>query len=424
MLTTCAQDYVTWKNEYPEGADRVRGVTVRRFASARDPRHRRVQHVLGVDLQQRAQPRRRDGVAEAAGAVVPRRSSSYLTPQPPAVRRPDLLHVSLRADRARPRGRTGAQRARVDRARRAGDPARDLQGRLPEAGSALLPHRQRAPLRRACSFPIGRCSRRSSASASIWRRQQPYPRIPAPPADEEPGAVRRRRRRRHRAGDRIEDDAPTLDSPAHLKARGAVFRRRHRLYGPMVLYGGRIDPGKGCEELIQYFSEYVKEGGDATLVLMGVEADDAAGGSVRSASPGACRIASGCRRSRPPRSSSARRRTRACRCWRSRRCRSARRCSPTRAAPCSSSTASAATAACTTPTATSSWNALKLLVGDDHAARRRWAATARIRPPELPLGRRARQVRASLREDQERALVPQPRRREKAEEFTQKKTVS
>jgi len=48
-----------------------------------------------------------------------------------------------------------------------------------------------------------------------------------------------------------------------------VFRRRHRLYGPMVLYGGRIDPGKGCEELIQYFTQYVKDGGDATLVLMG-----------------------------------------------------------------------------------------------------------------------------------------------------------
>ena len=41
VLTTCARDYVTWANEYPEGADRVRGVTVRRFANARDAGHRR-----------------------------------------------------------------------------------------------------------------------------------------------------------------------------------------------------------------------------------------------------------------------------------------------------------------------------------------------------------------------------------------------
>ena len=32
VLTTCARDTVTWRSEYSEGADRVRGVLVRRFA--------------------------------------------------------------------------------------------------------------------------------------------------------------------------------------------------------------------------------------------------------------------------------------------------------------------------------------------------------------------------------------------------------
>ena len=34
VLTTCAQEYTTWENVYPEGTDRVRGVTVRRFPNA------------------------------------------------------------------------------------------------------------------------------------------------------------------------------------------------------------------------------------------------------------------------------------------------------------------------------------------------------------------------------------------------------
>jgi glycosyltransferase involved in cell wall biosynthesis len=69
-----------------------------------------------------------------------------------------------------------------------------------------------------------------------------------------------------------EGEAPPLSrAPSHLSAKGAQFRRRHRLHGPFALYGGRIDPGKGCEELIEYFSAYVNSGGDASLVLMGVK---------------------------------------------------------------------------------------------------------------------------------------------------------
>src|SRR3954465_622325 len=35
VLTTCARDYVTWTNDYPEGSDRIKGVVVRRFANAK-----------------------------------------------------------------------------------------------------------------------------------------------------------------------------------------------------------------------------------------------------------------------------------------------------------------------------------------------------------------------------------------------------
>ena len=67
-----------------------------------------------------------------------------------------------------------------------------------------------------------------------------------------------------------DDEQPPSWRP-HLAGRGVLFKRRHRLHGPLALYGGRIDPGKGCEELIEYFSTYVQDGGEASLVLMGVK---------------------------------------------------------------------------------------------------------------------------------------------------------
>ena len=43
VVTTCARDYVTWKNERPAGVETVNGITVRRFPVA----HEREPHVFG-----------------------------------------------------------------------------------------------------------------------------------------------------------------------------------------------------------------------------------------------------------------------------------------------------------------------------------------------------------------------------------------
>jgi glycosyltransferase involved in cell wall biosynthesis len=59
--------------------------------------------------------------------------------------------------------------------------------------------------------------------------------------------------------------------PAHLEGPANAFRRRRRIHGAFALYGGRIDPGKGCEELLEYFQAFRQEGGDASLLLMGVK---------------------------------------------------------------------------------------------------------------------------------------------------------
>ena len=123
-----------------------------------------------------------------------------------------------------------------------------------------------------------------------------------------------------------------------LRGRGQIFRRRHRLYDPIVLYGGRIDPGKGCEELFQYFNGFVKSGGDATLVLMGVKLmplpEDP---SVRFAG-----MLSEQERAEALEAATVvvvPSRTRACRCWRWNPSPSARRSWPTPAARCWSTTA-------------------------------------------------------------------------------------
>jgi glycosyltransferase involved in cell wall biosynthesis len=262
VLTTCAQDYVTWKNEYPEGADRVRGVTVRRFANARtrdieafnkysdwiyNNQHRRLEEMEWLKQQGpwcpglveylRKQQQQYDvlifftylysptvlglEIAPARSVLIPTAHDE------PAIRLEIFKDVFRKA--AALCFLTESERAFVHQQ----FPERPLLEEVTGVGVEIPP-------------------------------SQPYPRMSAP--EEEPEAERSTD-----VSTGSEDEMSPRAFPSHLLTRGSVFRRRHRLYGPIVLYGGRIDPGKGCEELIQYFSEYVKEGGDATLALMGVK---------------------------------------------------------------------------------------------------------------------------------------------------------
>jgi glycosyltransferase involved in cell wall biosynthesis len=259
VLTTCARDYVTWKNEYAEGSDRVRGVNVRRFAVA-----------VTRDIE--AFNRQSDWILNHTHTRAD--EMDWLKQQGPWC--PGLIDHLKRSERqydilifftylyaptvlgleVNPSKSMLISTAHDEPAIGL-DIYRDVFKR--PAALCYLTDSER-------QFVQGRFADRPLLEEVVGvgvdiPQQQPYPRPSAGTneADEAGSATA------------PDEEAPPDFTPSHLLARGAVFRRRHRLYGPLLLYGGRIDPGKGCEELIEYFSGFVKEGGDATLALMGVK---------------------------------------------------------------------------------------------------------------------------------------------------------
>lgn len=271
VLTTCATDAVTWKNEAAEGTDRVRGVVVRRFAVS--------------------QSHDRDAFRQLTDRLVtgPHSRSEEME----WVRRlgpwsPGLLDHLKQKHRSydvlvffslwHPTTVHGMQVA-------------------PER-SVLFPYLQlRSVLRfglwadvvswpRAVGF-FSECERRLLHSyvraAPAYEElvgigvdplpQQAYPRHQQDPADtatpegEEPV------------------EAEDHEEPDYLERRGVPFRRRHRLYGRFAVYGGRVEPDNGSEEMLEYFDAYTTaqgaaasrnaaRGGDASelaLVLTGVK---------------------------------------------------------------------------------------------------------------------------------------------------------
>jgi len=265
VLTTCAADNVTWKNDYAEGADRVRGVTVRRFANAQvrdladfsrysewifNNPHGAADELEWLKRQGPWSPglieylKRHYQQYEAlifycyryAPTVLGLQidpGRSILVPDAhdePAIRL-DIYDAVFRSPKAigyltDPERRFTAQR--FNRAA-ANDETVGCGVDLPQHNAYPRPAGQSAA-----------ADQNSTAEA------------PSPENDE--GAA---------------DDGGRF--PSHVSSRGASFKRRHRIHGPFALYGGRIDPGKGCEELFEYFSAYAAAGGDASLVLMGLK---------------------------------------------------------------------------------------------------------------------------------------------------------
>jgi glycosyltransferase involved in cell wall biosynthesis len=262
VLTTSAADYISWKNEYAEGSDRVRGVTVRRFANART---RDIQAFNRYSEWIFNNPHSREDEIEwlrqqgpwcpALLEYLERNHNQY-----------DILIFFTYLYAPTVLGVKIAPHKTILVPTAHDEPAIHLEiykelFSLP-AGLAYNTDVERRFL--TTHFSI-RAVEEETVGCGVDLPQAQHPRDRGQD-DRSPGGS---------DGEAQEDEGRSDEaSPSfrpHLAHRGSVFRRRHRLHGPFVLYGGRIDPGKGCEELIEYFSTYVQEGGDASLVLMGVK---------------------------------------------------------------------------------------------------------------------------------------------------------
>jgi glycosyltransferase involved in cell wall biosynthesis len=248
VLTTCAREYTTWKNEYPEGSDRIRGVTVRRFANARtrdveafnkysdwifNHAHSRHDEMEWLKQQGPWSP----GLIE----YLERHHQHYDV----LVFFTYLYAPTVMGLRIAPSKSLLVPTAHDEPAIRLGI-YQDVFGSA--AGIVWNTDVERAfvtshfSLRTIVEDVVGCGIDLPEGEQSLDPPDPPT----ISPMDREPLAP-------------------------HLEGSANAFRRRHRMYGPFLLYGGRIDPGKGCEELFEYFNHYVKDGGDATLMLMGVK---------------------------------------------------------------------------------------------------------------------------------------------------------
>jgi glycosyltransferase involved in cell wall biosynthesis len=208
VVTTCARDYVTWKNELPAGAGTVNGVAVRRFpvTRERDPRefgrrshavfeatHSLADELAWLESEGPTSPALVDYVSSAVAAF------------------DFVLFFSFRYYHSwHGVRRAGSRAVLVPTAER--DPAVALSIFGPVfrgvRGIMYNSHEERAMIQAAT-------------------RNHPVPGVVVGVGSEVPGRT----------------------DPAR-------FRRRHKIDRPFAIYIGRIDANKGCAELFDYFQRY------------------------------------------------------------------------------------------------------------------------------------------------------------------------
>ena len=206
VVTTCATDYVTWRNELPAGTERINGIAVRRFpvSHPRDPRefgrwsHRVFEqpHSIADEL---AWLESEGPASPALVEYVCRESFEY------------VLLFSYRYYHAW-----------------------HLARRLP-GKAVLVPTAERDEAIALGIFaPVFRGVR-----AVMYNSPEERAMIHAATGNHEvPGVV---------VG--VGSDVPERRDPAR-------FRRRFTMERPFAVYIGRIDRNKGCAELFEYFQRY------------------------------------------------------------------------------------------------------------------------------------------------------------------------